>query len=252
MRIWEKTLFLNKDIEYLINDSIIEYDIKSGGFNVCKKFKLLPPDKIEKLEGMNKKDRQIQLGWYQKWDKTLSKRMNEGFKECRRLFFEANHLKDEDTLSIKKDAIFTLKECEYRVFGNIEFRPKNNYTSYYLLNDKEFYYNRNTLDVKGISDENLLRHKEYMLNFLSNIFRCFENSSEDFIRKTLREFADYYKNRALEIGYYRELNEWSVFRIMDEYLFDDNIGLVYTNEIGKIDIRYNYINYIIPLIRLLV
>ena len=64
--LYEKHNYLNKDIEYLISREIIEYDIKSAGFNLIKQYKLLDDAKILHLESLSKKQRQITIGLYQK------------------------------------------------------------------------------------------------------------------------------------------------------------------------------------------
>ena len=54
LRIAKNTLYLNKNLSYIKNVSIVEYDIKSAGFSVIKEKKLLPEKVITKLEGMKK------------------------------------------------------------------------------------------------------------------------------------------------------------------------------------------------------
>ena len=249
-KLYERSFYTNTDIKSLINTPIIEYDIKSGGFNVCKFFKLLSDKKIEKLESLGKKDRQIQLGLYQKKQKGLSKQMEEGFKKCREMFFKANDLANEDVVSIKRDALFVTKPCYKCEFENILFREKNIYSSYYYIDGKELYYNKDRLDVKGIDDIKLVKHKDYMLSFLSNIFRCIEEGSYDYARKTLREFSDYYRHRALDIGYYREFNSDSLF-MTDIKFMGDYMGLHDTGDLSIVNINYNYTHIIVPLISIL-
>jgi hypothetical protein len=243
--------YLNKDIEYIISNEIIEYDIQSAGFNIMKKYKLLDEQKIRFLETLGKKQRQIQIGLYQREDRSLVKQLNEKFVEVRKWFFENNDIKDEDILSIKKDAIMTTKRCFVTEFDNITFAEKNIYTSYYYLNNYEFYYNRDSIDVKGIGDDLLELHREYMLDFLFNFFRMNEISKRKSVIDLLKDFAYYYKNKELNIDYYRELNTQSLFKI-HERLFGEKIGLKYTKDKDSLDISYNYMNYVVPLISILV
>jgi hypothetical protein len=249
--LYQRHNYLNKDIEYIVSNEIIEYDIQSAGFNIMKKYKLLDEQKIRYLESLGKKQRQIQIGLYQREDRTLVKRLNEKFVEVRQWFFENNDIQDEDILAIKKDAIMTTKRCFNTEFGNIVFAEKNIYTSYYYLNNYEFYYNKDTVDVKGISDELLELHDEYMLDFLYNFFRMNEISSRKKVIGLIKDFSYYYKRRELDINYYRELNSQSLFKI-NEKLFGEKIGLKYTKDKESIDIGYNYMNYVVPLISILV
>lgn len=253
--LYDRTMYLDSNIEYLTNVEIIEYDIKSAGFNIIRRFNLLDKDKIDYLESLGKKERQYQIGLYQRNDKTLAKKLNDGFRECRKMFFESNKIKNEEVLSIKKDAIFVMRRCKSCEFDNIKFVEKNIYTSYYFLGGNELYYNENTLDIKGIDDELLEKHRNYMLSFLSNIFYAMEASSLDYTIKTIVDFSNYYKNKALEIGYYRELNNKSLYRLKqnsDYHLFKDTLGLLETGSLKDIDISYNYINYVVPLISILI
>jgi hypothetical protein len=249
--LYQRHNYLNKDIEYIISNEIIEYDIQSAGFNIMKKFKLLDDHKIKYLESLGKKQRQIQIGLYQRQDRSLVKALNEKFVEVRKWFFENNNIKDENVLSIKKDAIMMTRRCFETQWDNITFAEKNIYTSYYYLNKYEFYYNKNGIDVKGISDDLLKLHEEYMLDFLYNFFTMNEISNRKKVIELLKDFSYYYKKKQLDIGYYRELNSQSLFKI-NERLFGQMIGLQRIGNVDKVDIEYNYMKYVVPLISILV
>ncbi len=249
--LFAKHYYLNRDVPYLINHEITEYDIRSAGFNIVKTFKLLNPSEIDKLQAMDKKERQIQLGLHQLKDKEFGRKLNEGFKEARRMFFEGNSINDMDILSIKKDAIFSLKRYRNLDFGDIQFVEKNNYSSYYYINNFEFYFNRKKIDVKGINDDLLALHEDYMLSFLSTFFRMNEISKREKVIKFLKEFSMYYKSRELETGFYRELNKQSLFVIKDKMLSRAKVGSHLKVDKDLVDIRYNYNNYLIPLISIL-
>lgn len=249
--LYNKHNYLNKNINYIISNEIIEYDIKSAGFNIMKYFNLLDKDKIKKLEFLDKKQRQIQIGLYKKYDKSLSNKENERFKDIRKWFFEVNNLSDDDIISIKKDAIITTKRCLNTQLDNIEFVEKNIYTSYYYIDKKEFYYNKNTVDVKGINDEKLIQHREYMLDFLYTLFKMNEISKRNKIIDYIKEFSHYYKRKKLNVNYYRELNEESLFRLNSE-LYKNIIGSNSINDVSLLDISYNYLHFVIPLMRILV
>lgn len=249
--IWEKDIYLNKTIPYMISREIIEYDIRSAGFNLIKKYKLLPQNKIDHLEKQDKKQRQILIGLYERSDPELKQTLKDSFKDIRRIFFEANDIDTDDIVSIKKDAIFSLKHCDNRIFDNVEFVEKNVYTSYYYINKLEFYVGQNSVDVKGINDEKLRLHEDYMLDFMFKIFKMMETTSSDVIIKSLKEFTKYYKAGSLEIGYYRELNKDSLFKL-NKTLMDTMIGVHDTTTLDGIDTSYNFTHYIIPLVNLMV
>lgn len=249
--LYEKHNYLNKDIEYLISREIIEYDIKSAGFNLIKHYKLLDDSKISHLESLSKKQRQITIGLYQKNNKKFAEELNSKFVEARKTFFTANDLIDDDVLSIKKDAIITLRRCYNTEFDNIQFDEKNIYTSYFYMNKFEFYLGDTKLDVKGISDDKLLLHQDYMIDFLQKILKMLEVSSTKQTIVNLKEFAYYYKNKLLHHGYYRELNRDSLYRL-NNHFNSEYIGTEDFTSIEDIDISYNYMKYVVPLINILI
>lgn len=249
--LYQRHNYLNKDVDYIVSNEIIEYDLQSAGFNLIKKFELIDKPKIRYLETMGKKQRQIQIGLYQKEDKTLVRRLNDKFIEARKWFFENNNLEDKDILSIKKDAIITTKRCLNTEWDNLNFIEKNHYTSYYHLNNFEFYYNKEDVHVKGIGDDLLLLHYDYMLDFLYQFFKMNEISERKRVIDFIKEFSYYYKERKLEIGYYRELNRKSLFRSNEE-LFGQALGIKHIGDKNLINIDYNYIHYVIPLVSMLI
>lgn len=251
LTLYQRHNYLNKDVQYLISNEIIEYDIQSAGFNIMKKYKLLDDAKIRYLETLEKKQRQIQIGLYQRQDRNLVKALNDKFVEVRKWFFENNNISDDDVLSIKKDAIYVTKRCNETEFDNIIFAEKNVYTSYYFFNRYEFYYNKDTMDVKGISDDLLELHHDYMLNVLYNIFRMNEVSSRKKVIQLITEFAQYYKSRQLDVGFYRELNYQSLYRLYST-VQGQVMGISDIADKKQLDIGYNYMNYIVPMITILV
>lgn len=249
--LYKKTLYLNKDIDYLIGDEIIEYDLQEAGFNICKYYNLLSKDKIEELESLDKEQRHIKLGLYQRDDKEFANILSDGFMNARKLFFESNDISDEYILAIKKDAIFIRnKRCKFSQFDNLNFRIKNSYSSYMYLNKIEFYFNHENVDVKQLGEKAVGLHKDYMIDFLHTFIKICENGHRNNSIKFLTEFIDYYKHKELDIGYYRELNKSSKFAIMDY----DNKGVSYSNMVGNenlLNIVYNYKMILTPLVSIL-
>ena len=253
---FERTLYTNKSIVYIAGDSIIEYDIKSAGFNICKQFELLSPDTIQNLETLSKNDRHIAIGKLQRKNKSLSEKLKEGFMKCREAFFKYNSIVDEDILSIKKDAIFVVgKTCEHLKFGQyIEFVPKHVFHSYIYINDIELYIGEDEIACKGIRDEFLPLHKDYMIDLIIEFLNSLRLFSKTKSLKFIKEVASAYRNKQLEIGYYREFNNESLFRPFKEIkILNNSFGY---NQFGLdlryLDISYNYTHYIIPMYKILI
>lgn len=136
--LYEKDLYVNKDIECIIDTPIIEYDIKQAGYNLTKYYKLLPEDKIKELSSLSKENKRIKLGLFQRNNDVFKESLKKAFVNIRKEFFEANNIYPEEVISIKKDALFITRQLQNTEFGNVEFVKKNKYTSYYNLNKLEF------------------------------------------------------------------------------------------------------------------
>ena len=140
----------------LLRATIREYDMHEAGFSLIRENKLLPEEEILYLIGLTKLERTIEIGRLMKSNKNLAKNLMNSFIDIRHKFYEANNINEDNILSIKKDAVFTVnKVCKELKFGNyIEFKLKNRYSSFYHLNDIELYYDSrsNNLDVKGLGN----------------------------------------------------------------------------------------------------
>ena len=246
--IWERHNYTNHDIGMIINGEIIEYDIKAAGMNLAKEFGKIDKKILDYLETLDKKTRNIKLGLLKKKDEQLSKKENQAFIEARKLFIVTNKLNVEDIVAIKKDAIFVSRRCNNRKFGNIEFIPKNKYTSYMELNKLEFYYNSNQLDIKGIGDSVYDQHRDFMIDFFKVYFSLMEINNKSKLIDYVTNFVYRYKSRLLDLRYYREMNVQSVYRlniIVEKRVYGfDNID---DSSFESIDISYNYFKYLVPL-----
>lgn len=252
--LYKRHFYVNKSIESLVNNEIIEYDMKSAGISIIESKGLLEKDEIDILKSMPKELRNIKIGNIQKHNKGLVKKLNEGFMEYRKVFMESNDLDINDIISIKKDAIFTTRRCREKEFDGVKFDEKNIYTSYYYFkNGIEIYYNKNRMDVKGINDNNMKYHRKYFASFINRFCFMGETSSLSNRIKFLNEFTYMYKTRNLDINYYREFNANSIFRS-----FETLTGLdVALTQVGKlkpeeIDIKYNFFNYLVPMINMMI
>ena len=257
LRIAKSTLYLNKNLSYIKNVSIVEYDIKSAGFSVIKEKKLLPEKVIKKLEGMNKEDRNILIGKYQKNIPTLSKEIVDTLSEVRQAFVQYNDIKPEEILSIKKDAIFLInKKPTYLKFGeNFLFRPKDSFTSYIYLNDLEVFYSsidkklvvknfksmRNAVIEYGESAEDFDPNKEPLFLDIKRFLALSEKSNKDVLFESLKTYRSMYLNRELPKETYRDVEtSWYFYRGKQfKYCTEDMVK--------EIDISSNYINYLRPL-----
>lgn len=251
MGIYNKHNYVNKDFDYIPSASIKEYDIKSAGFNMLIASGLLSDKQIEYLSSLPKKQLNVKIGLMQREDKAITKAINEGLKIYRRKFFEANELDSDSVISIKRDAIFIVnKPIKNTKFDNVLFRVKNKYSSYYRIDNIELYYSKreNKIDVKGIDDNDLVNHRKF-LSFLKKVIKLNEVSNSS-AKAYLYDFADRYRKRKLDLDYYREFKSRGEFRL-DQTFESGYLEMDVTDDIESLNISYNYINIIIPLIKMI-
>lgn len=253
-QLYKRDTFLNKNIFYLFNREIMEYDMEDAGFSLIQEFNLLPEKQIEKLKTKGKKKRKIEIGLIQKNNLKFKSDLKEAFMMARERFFLANNLEDEDVISIKKDAIFTKRRCDVEKVGDyINFRKKHEFTSYIFINIKkgkplEIYYGPFDFSVKGISDSLLPYHEDYMIAFMKQFFFKMETSDKPSVLQFMRRFITKYKRKELNIGYYRNFNIRSDFTVIGE---PDIMYMEYDeSDIDNIDISYNYFNILLKLLKI--
>lgn len=260
-KLYLKDNYLNKGISILTGKTIIEYDLKSANTSLCSEYHLLPQDQIEKISALPRSKRVVKIGKLCRKNKEFNEGLKKAFVDIRRRFFEANNIQDEDILAIKKDAIFCLRKCRINEFGPCLFRPKNVYSSYLYLPPLELYYkgsylpSKELLAVKGISDETLHLHEDYMLTFFKQLFRHIEEGKQHNIFRYLSDFTTAYKLKQLEPGYYREFNQNSL--MIDEggeVTYDDETFIPYegSEKSAHLNIDYNFSKVIIPLLNILI
>lgn len=237
MEIWERSLWTNPNIQFLFDNEIIEYDLHNAGLSISKALKLLDANTLEELSKIQDKHKLVvALGNLQKTDKEYSNKLKDGFSRIRKKFIVSNDLMTNQILSIKKDAIFTTEECKSLQFDCCEFRPKNVYKAFMKIGDCEIYYkDKSHIDIKGINDDNLALHKDFIISIISTFCYNMLNKSKDYARKTLIDIANKYKHRELRLEYYREFNKRSSY--MDEY--GDYHDVV--SDFTDLYIGYNYI-----------
>lgn len=252
--LYKRSLWLNKNIDFLFGMDIVEYDMHSAGLSLIKEFKLLPEEDIQVLDKMDKKSKNVKIGLYQK-DKKFAKKLLECFVEARKRFITSNKLTEENVLSVKKDAIFVIDTpINNTDFGEIHFSRKNSYTSYLRLNRLEFYINTSTniIDIKGLGQGEELEkvhelHDDYMLKFIMKFTKLRENMADKKVMTNyISNFCKKYRERKLPIGFYRELGKGNCYELFDDVM-GEVISITDTSDIDNLIITSNYFNYIIPL-----
>jgi len=238
----------------LVKSIIREYDMREAGFSLIKEYQLLKKSKIEYLENnFTKQERTIEIGKLQSSDKNLARNMMDAFREARREFCDLNEIENEDILSIKKDAIFIIKkQCKHLKIGkNIEFSMKNRYSSYCYLNKVEIYYSvwNDEFDVKGVTNKDHL-----LLTHIYSIIKLNEKvNNKEIVFKNLQNLRLKYLEKKLPLEYYREINPNNGYRFLEKYgRYTPYVDEIDRDILDDIDISFNYINFIVPLISILI
>ena len=254
MELWEKDLFNNRNIFYLFNKDIVEYDMKEAGFSLTREHKLLSEEKIQNLLSYPKEERHIRLGYEQRENHVFKDALKNAFIEARKSFITENELDENDIISIKKDALFVTRKCSHQSFGDyVLFREKNHYTSYIRLSAQvEFFYNENQIDVKGIRPEKLADHEPFMLKFIKQYFYKMETEPPVKVIDFLRRFITKYKERRLEAGYYQKFSRESGYDLIANEDSEQQGTFIspYSTNVEGIDITYNFYEVLIKLIKI--
>lgn len=210
--IWQRKTYLTS-LPYIVSRHIYEYDIKKANINVLYAIGEIDLIFYNKLYQMNRMDRQVQIGYLLKNNKSLSDKLAEGIAYYRKRLFEENNLEEQDILSIKNDAVFVIgRKLSKTKFDNVEFVLKNSYTTYVKLNNIEVYFESNSvnstisLDIKGISDINLELHHLYMATFIADCLYYIETGDINSGLTYISSFYNKYISRQLDYGYYRNFN----------------------------------------------
>lgn len=236
----------NRDYPFIYNNEIIEWDIKSANTSLMSYYNLQPEIIISKLASMAKSQREISVGKLMRKDKEFAKALENSFNEIVNEFFEANNLSWDDIVAVKKDAVFVKNHRIIKSeFGAVHFIPKNQYKHVLLLPKYEIYLSDQKIDVKGIPDDKIPLHLDGVLDFIKTSMEIAGNYIE--LQSYFKEYVTAYKKKELEYDHYREFNPESLFRIGGEYpmLTDSMIE----DDMEFLDISYNYINVVIPMIQ---
>lgn len=250
--LYEKHNYLNKNIRYLKNTSIIEYDIHAAGTCILYELGLIKKELFEYLMSLDKFTRNRLVGdllaQHPKWNKLQMK----GFSDVMKRFMEENNIEDRDILSIKKDSIVLIgsKVIRSLFIDNLyQFNITGKYNNYMYLKEKELYINSKTLnyDTKNFNKDVLEVQSDYFINFiLSTIVLNSERDNRDEVFSSLKYFRSKFLNKELEDEYYFDLDEGS-------YIFNYNGTILSTSykDINKnysIDNNYLYLEELIQLL----
>lgn len=210
LTVYKKHNYTRKDINYIKNTPIIEYDMTNAGINILFTHGLLSEEFVTRLNKMPKLEKNITVGKILQNNPEWNKIMMDEFVKIRYYFMLWNNLTDDDILSIKKDAIFIInkKVNKLKLSNNYEFKAKGHYDTYLNLRGKEFYVNieDSSYDVKGFSKDVLKVQSEYFIEFILTALVLDKNDRFELFEH-MKEFREQFLTFKLEPNYYFDLDE---------------------------------------------
>lgn len=223
--LWQQTSYKSK-VTSLIDRSIREFDITKANINVLRDANVISQDTYAYLMQCPKLERQIYIGKLQGSDTRVSTILKDGIANARRIFIQENNIEDHEILAIRNDAIVIVGSKPIRFLNiteRVAFREADKYTSYYNIKGLDFYYfcdivnEVEKLDIKGLGNEAIKLHKDYMLELLCTLFYCAQIENIQDAITLLENVHMNYINRSLSVEYYRELNAQSKYKLMNEF-----------------------------------
>ena len=190
----------------ILSGDIYEYDISKANISVLYTRGLIDRNKYNYLYNEDSQVRKVIVGNMQRDNPNLTKELQQGIIEAKKTLFESNGLKDEEVLSIKNDAVFTIRPLDITSFQSIVFKLKNHYNLFMKIYKLEFYYNdTGQLDIKGIQDDVLYIQKDHFVLFLKELFSVYRTRGVDDALRLLQRFYFLYNRKELDPEYYRDL-----------------------------------------------
>ena len=214
--LYKKTLY-TIHAKWLIHE-IFEYDIAKANISILLQYGYISPNEFNMYSQMNKLQRQIAIGNLQK-NPMYSKAIDTGFEEARKMLIQKNDIKEEEIVSIKKDALYVTNKLNYTDFGNIHFTIRGVYSMMIKCMKLEIYFFYNEISddydiqVKGISDDKLYLHQPFM-SLLCDILRLVQMKNIPAAMQMITDVRKAYDEDQLPIECYREFDANSAYRIL--------------------------------------
>jgi len=238
--------YLDKSRPFIKNVNIREYDIKDCGFTILQKEKMLSKKEINYIDSLIKLDQNIFIGELSRTRPELNDCINSNLILIRQEFQEVNNIDDDYILSIKRDAIFVKEKLASQTkIQGVTFVEKNIYDCFLYLNEIEFYLqtSKSIIETKGLGkniENDFLTDLKYLISYANNKKLCISK---------IKQYSRKYIKKQLPLGSYRELNNGNMFVVEKRNL------VFYINNYDSVDdlcINYNYMNYIIPLFKVII
>lgn len=256
--LWKKINYIT-DADFIVGSNIYEFDIEKCNIHILYNCGIIDRNTFEYLYNAPKSIRVITVGNLQK-KFGVTKALQSGIIEVKRIFFDTLNLEDNDIISIRNDAVFFI-DIKNKVQMDeihiplenitVNFRKKGTYTSFYSIKPSrtskklEIMYNSGrfmpeSFSVAGITDEILPLHENYFVDFLKALFQVAEYRGALESLNLLKSFYINYINLNLDIGYYRRFDSLSRYDLVNTFSGSYQADMLDNNsKYSGLDISYN-------------
>jgi hypothetical protein len=244
---------------------ITEIDLADAGMTVAEKEGLLPPETIVALWALPKKDRSAAIGRLsrdlsvgRKGTPTLADKITEGIRKRLEAFLEVNEVGLDRLLSVKRDAVFVTgpPPGTLSLPDGSRFVVKSSWTAFTRLGEArevELYCvpRRKLWTIKGISEEKRPLHGPFIVRVILEVLRLAEMGEYVEAAATLQQFRADYVSLRLPLGYFREFNAGSAFRLRRDTMQFLLAELDANFTLRDLDVMHNLRAVVAPLARAL-
>ena len=226
-----------------VSGRIVEYDIRAANINMLRAAGVINNDYYSYLKALPKHDREKDIGLFIRSDSQIYQSIQTGIVNAKKKLFEANNVDINSILRIANDAVYINSPYDLRFihFEDLEFVPKSISSAMMKLDDNTIAFlsvNGENLgiDIKGIGEIKLNLHEQFMCTFIANVMYLLQYVSPTDALQMVNEFYEDYVNLRLPLGYYREFNSISLYKIKYTQFY---IGDESTITVNDIDISNN-------------
>jgi len=230
----------------IIRTSIYEYDIAKANISVLLNRGRISLATYKYLYGLDNMARKVIIGKMERENPDLTKEKQLGITQAKQYLFEANGIEDHEVISIKNDAVFVTRELEHTEYNHAKFTLRNTFELFMRALKLEFYYHddfltdNNILVIKGVNDEKLALHEDYLMEFFRQLLaRYLRWSTPTSAITLLRDFYESYTARELDIGFYRDLKTGSFIINTESMIYNYDLLIPDPSMIDLININDN-------------
>ena len=250
-KLYEKNTYV-APYEYLIDKTIREYDLEKANINILIEEGLISKSQYDYYAALPKRQREVEVGILQRDNPSILSGLKRGFVRAREEFFRVNAIEDSSILYIDKDSITTIEQArtyfgvgtmQTRLSEYLNFRLKNEYTSFYRVFLVDFLYfndgNTESFRIKNASEKVPLKHMHYMMDLLLSIAYSGQSSRVLDTLQMIKSAYCSYTSGELNPNFCREFNQRSQFKLKSNSTAFQYYSDVLIDDLDLIDKTFN-------------